>query len=357
MSEKYFLGAMTQNGFSTEFGKIIKNKDFFTYILKGGAGTGKSSLMKKIAADFECDEDVVRFYCSSDPNSLDAVVLKQSKAAIVDGTSPHVFDPDYPGACQKIVNLGEHWDEEKLKSQKDKITEVTDKNHSLHARSKRYAAALSNVCFDTYFCGNNCLLNKKLDGFISRFTRKILGKKGSGTGSSSMRQLTALTEFGCITQTETLEDYLDVYYLYDDLYSCTNIVIKSISDEAQKRGYDVILCPSVVFNNSIFEHLLIPELGIALVSNSPMTKLSEGSGRKLNLMRFYDKDKLAKIKPRLKLNAVTAHDLADEVYDTIRNAKVVHDDIEKIYIDAMDFAEIDKVYESISADIRKNSKG
>ena len=49
MSEKYFLGAMTQNGFSTEFGKIMADKEYFTFILKGGAGTGKSSLMKKIA--------------------------------------------------------------------------------------------------------------------------------------------------------------------------------------------------------------------------------------------------------------------------------------------------------------------
>ena len=43
MSEKYFLGCMTQQGFSTEFGRLMEEKDRFTYILKGGAGTGKSS--------------------------------------------------------------------------------------------------------------------------------------------------------------------------------------------------------------------------------------------------------------------------------------------------------------------------
>jgi len=88
MSEKYFLGAMTQNGFSTEFGKIMADKEYFTFILKGGAGTGKSSLMKKIAAEFEPTEDVTRFYCSSDPASLDAIVLHTSKAIICDGTAP-----------------------------------------------------------------------------------------------------------------------------------------------------------------------------------------------------------------------------------------------------------------------------
>lgn len=70
---------MTQNGFSTEFGKIMADKEYFTFILKGGAGTGKSSLMKKIAAEFEPTEDVTRFYCSSDPASLDAIVLHTSK--------------------------------------------------------------------------------------------------------------------------------------------------------------------------------------------------------------------------------------------------------------------------------------
>ena len=146
MSEKYFLGAMTQNGFSTEFGKIMADKEYFTFILKGGAGTGKSSLMKKIAAEFEPTEDVTRFYCSSDPASLDAIVLHTSKAIICDGTAPHVMECSYPGVCQKIINLGEYWDEQKLKAFKSEIIEVTDKNKSLLARSKRFTTALSNVC-------------------------------------------------------------------------------------------------------------------------------------------------------------------------------------------------------------------
>jgi len=35
MSEKYFLGAMTQNGFSTEFGKIMADKEYFTFTQRG----------------------------------------------------------------------------------------------------------------------------------------------------------------------------------------------------------------------------------------------------------------------------------------------------------------------------------
>ena len=100
MSEVYFLGAMTANGFSTEFGRIMEKDGVFTYILKGAAGTGKSSLMKKIAQHFENTQHIRRFYCSSDPDSLDAVYLDGSQTAIVDGTAPHVFDPIVPGVDQ-----------------------------------------------------------------------------------------------------------------------------------------------------------------------------------------------------------------------------------------------------------------
>ena len=72
----------------------------------GPRQVGKSTLMKKIAGQFEDTEDVTVFYCSSDPDSLDAVVLHSSKVVIVDGTARHVFDPKYPGIGETIINLG-----------------------------------------------------------------------------------------------------------------------------------------------------------------------------------------------------------------------------------------------------------
>ena len=59
MSETYFLGSSTAQGFRTTFDNVIKDEGIFTYILKGGAGTGKSSLMKKAANEFENYEHVI----------------------------------------------------------------------------------------------------------------------------------------------------------------------------------------------------------------------------------------------------------------------------------------------------------
>lgn len=90
---KYFLGESTPNGFSTPFAQQISAEGYFTCILKGGPGTGKSGLMRKIAEEFQKQEDIDVYYCASDPDSLDAVVLHQSKFIIVDGTSPQESVP------------------------------------------------------------------------------------------------------------------------------------------------------------------------------------------------------------------------------------------------------------------------
>ena len=57
-------------------------------------GSGKSSLMRRVerhaqAAGLETQEVL----CSGDPDSLDAVILPQLRAALVDGTAPQGVVP------------------------------------------------------------------------------------------------------------------------------------------------------------------------------------------------------------------------------------------------------------------------
>ena len=46
MRHCYFLGSTSPDGFKTSFSDIINDDKFYTYILKGGPGTGKSTLMR-----------------------------------------------------------------------------------------------------------------------------------------------------------------------------------------------------------------------------------------------------------------------------------------------------------------------
>ena len=121
----FFAASNGYCGFTSLFDQIFNPIEFKRiFILKGGPGTGKSTLMKgiiKFANRIGIYSEAV--YCSSDTNSLDGVILidNEEKVAVIDGTAPHATDPKYPGAIDEIINLGEGFNEDYLTSRKKEI--------------------------------------------------------------------------------------------------------------------------------------------------------------------------------------------------------------------------------------------
>jgi hypothetical protein len=92
---QYFLGANSPAGFYSLYDHLLPpEKARAIYILKGGPGCGKSTLMDKIG-DWaeEAGLETEYILCSGDPGSLDAVVIPALKAAVVDGTAPQGVVP------------------------------------------------------------------------------------------------------------------------------------------------------------------------------------------------------------------------------------------------------------------------
>lgn len=53
------------------------------FLIKGSAGCGKSTAMKRIAARFSKNDSLTeRIHCSSDPDSLDGVILHDAKCVL-----------------------------------------------------------------------------------------------------------------------------------------------------------------------------------------------------------------------------------------------------------------------------------
>ena len=76
-----FMGANSPIGFCSFFEEIYNPyKNHHPYIIKGGPGTGKSTVMKKVARKAEeKGYDTELIYCSSDPSSLDGIIVKNIK--------------------------------------------------------------------------------------------------------------------------------------------------------------------------------------------------------------------------------------------------------------------------------------
>ena len=103
---RYFLGGNTPTGFYSLYHQLSEPERLRAlYIIKGGPGCGKSTLMRRgerhaQAAGLETQQVL----CSGDPDSLDALILPQLGAALVDGTAP-----------QGVVSKGHFWGTSYLK--------------------------------------------------------------------------------------------------------------------------------------------------------------------------------------------------------------------------------------------------
>ena len=87
-----FPGAMGPDGFISCFDHLLPERDLRRMIvLKGGPGVGKSTFMRRVHAALCPDgQPSTLYFCSGDPDSLDAVAVPHRGFLILDGTAPHV---------------------------------------------------------------------------------------------------------------------------------------------------------------------------------------------------------------------------------------------------------------------------
>ncbi|OMP66531.1 hypothetical protein BTO28_10770 [Domibacillus epiphyticus] len=88
-----FLGAATPSG-SVDYIPELTEGLTKRYLIKGRAGTGKSTFMKKIAAAAEQNGYSAEIYhCGFDPASIDMVIVRELGFALFDSTKPHEYFP------------------------------------------------------------------------------------------------------------------------------------------------------------------------------------------------------------------------------------------------------------------------
>ena len=140
---KFFAAANTEDGFFSLFDEIFPPEKLKRiYILKGGPGTGKSTLMRSVGFTAEANGyDAEYYYCSSDTGSLDGVVIPALGIAVMDGTAPHMTDPRYPGAVERIVNLGEAFDLAGLEGERERLLSQISAKRDAYRTAYRYLSA------------------------------------------------------------------------------------------------------------------------------------------------------------------------------------------------------------------------
>ena len=347
----YFLAANSCEGFISHFNDCYNPHDNWkAYIIKGGPGTGKSSFMKKIAAFAEnIKESYILCPCSSDPNSLDAVIIPQRKIVILDGTAPHTLDPSYPAVCEEILNFGQFWDTKKIKNTKE-IIEITNLNKALHKTANKYLASAGQIMLDTYHTVLNCTKKVETKAFAEKLCKKHI-PKSNGTGYEWVRFLEGITPNGIISFPDTITGSCkNIIVISDKYHTCSNIIINEVRNYCLLNGYEIITLKNPFLPTIITNHVIIPKLSLAFVTEDIHTTFNCDS-RRIHSRRFTSTKLLHNSISRLKLNRKVTNSLICAATNTLSQAKEVHDQLESYYINAMDFEKLNKFAENFSANL------
>lgn len=96
MTKERFFGASSPAG-AMDFIENLTGNISKRYLLKGRPGTGKSTLLRKMAAaSTERGLDIEVYSCAFDSNSLDMIIWPELDTCLFDSTAPHLYEPSGP---------------------------------------------------------------------------------------------------------------------------------------------------------------------------------------------------------------------------------------------------------------------
>ncbi|WP_428910165.1 PRK06851 family protein [Niallia sp. Krafla_26] len=357
---RYFAGGNTARGFYSLFDSSLKNLDRI-FILKGGPGTGKSTLIKAIGNDWsEKGYDIELLHCASDPDSVDGVIIPSLKVGIVDGTAPHIIEPKLPGAVEEYINLGEAWDSKGLAARKTEIIELSKQvSESFQNAYKTYGVALKvhDEWEEIYSRGMDIeKANQLTQRLIARFFEGISLNKPSKV---QHRFLGAATPIGAVDFIPNLTEEIPKRYFIKGRPGCgKSTMLKKIAAEGEKRGFDLEIY-HCGFDPHSLDMIIIRELGIAIFDSTapheyfPSRDSDEiielyGSVIKEDTDELYEQEiNECKLKYR---------ELMDQGKGFLAQAKSLREKLEAIYIENMDFTVVEKHQQRIQNEIEYISR-
>lgn len=339
-NESYFGAANSYQGFVSLFGDIFNSKDYrHIYVIKGGPGTGKSSLMKKILFTFSKKGYYTEaIYCSSDPSSLDGVIISKnsSRVALLDGTAPHERDAVIPGAIDEIINLGDGFDMGALSAAREEILAIVPKKNDAYKRAYSFLAIAGNLWRQIYTIYRDIAIYSRAESLSEQLSS--LCNAGDQRSckcvfSSAFNKLgyTTIDLYGTSEKriVKISGDGISEHLVFDMLYN-----------KLSKKGAIITICPSPL-DNTIYEKIIcedcvfeIDQTGADFSSSEIVEKQSD------SLME------LRHLHSRLLILAQSS----------FKEAADYHFMLEDIYKDKIDFNNNDRVFLKIYSEIEEYLK-
>ena len=336
MGDIYYLGANSGDGFRSLYRYFAAGPGDRLHVIKGGPGTGKSSLMRRIGREAEkrgLNVDYV--LCSGDPDSLDGVYLPALRQGWVDGTAPHVVEPALFGADGDYLDLGQFCRLPLAAADEARARSLGESYRARYAAAYRIlaaAAALRRTCLPVRAEADfEQKLRRRIRGILQRHAPR------GACGAESRRYLSAISCRGLLKT--PLPEACSLAYRLDEGRGLAPRALQLVAEEAEERGLGRILCP-LPLDETQLEAVLLPEAGLAFTAGD--WEANQTRGIRLDAMLPPPE---AEERRRLRLARQREQETIDEAVRELARAKALHDELEGVFRPYMDFAALDTLAE------------
>ncbi len=308
-----FLGANTCRGFFSLYDEYIGSLSLRRlYVVKGSAGSGKSTLMKKVAQHFaESGYDAVRVLCSGDPGSLDGLILPEKGVALFDGTSPHVLEPPLVGERGFYLDLSRYY------TSPARDLEDRDAAYREHYR-KAYRwleAAGSLQQIPAVSSETRAAVCRRA---LSLATRTLGRSRGEGSFRRCFTD--AFTCLGPISLPDSRRALAPRLIALSGGSAEADLFLQTYLQAALARGHEAVLCPDPTEPRRA-SHLLLPGLGLGITTGAGDRCIHlEKLGPAPTETEKAERKELEKLRDQLLSSAREELALAKEAHDRLEEA-------------------------------------
>ncbi len=338
MTSTFFLGACTPQGFLSHSDTLFEELDRL-FIIKGGSGCGKSTFMRRIGAEAEARGlDVSYILCSSDPESLDGVLLPGLGVGFVDGTAPHVLEPQLCGGGANYLNFGEFYDEAGLRANEAEIRQAQRANAAQYPYVTACLAAAEKLSDAVHLAVETQRNTEEMEAIGQCLALSAL--KPAGTkGCVRRRFLEAVTPQGFWSCAESAQQLCERVYLLHDGYGLAAPLMRLLLRHALEGGHDCIACYAPLRPEGTPAHLLVPTAGAAFLCDSEAQPWQGEAFCRIDLASTLPPAQQG----RLRFYLDTIRSAQAQAVRHMRQAKRSHDRIEQLCRPFVDFTAVDRL--------------
>jgi len=349
-----FAGASTPIGFVDLFDNILPVAEAKTRLfLKGASGSGKSTFMKKVAAQFEARGiSTERFHCANDADSLDAIMIPSIGVSIMDATSPHSHDPEIAIAIDRILDFAVFIDDRKLEPYLDELKSLAANKKLLTKKVTSYLAAVGSM----YDAENNAFESALDKRSIKARVKKCLDHLYTDAQSSSQERgrsrklfLSALTPDGFVSFADKLFRECKVYGVSCDIGVGRNIFMEELKNLTISRGIDVTSFYNPISPTQV-ESLYFPQMSVAITCVGGRFSYDGTIEEIIELNDCIYEEVLDSV-GILEQDCDVLNRLLDKSISAMYCARKLHARTEEIYISTMNFDGLNKESEAIIQDL------